>query len=349
MKQGVAVGFLALAGVAVIGAVAIYSWPAREPVAPPSSVSREQPTSQAGAQTAPPAGSQQAVQLSPPGAARPSGVPDFDVVRVRPDGQTVMAGRADPGASVTVLDGEKVFATVTADAHGEWVLMPDKALMPGSHELSLTENSPGGGPVQKSANIVVVSVPEPKQGASGEAAQPLAVLVPRQGEGAAKTLQMPPVAAPAGPPSGATAQISVIQYDSAGHLSVSGRAAPDERVLLYIENKPVGDARADANGDWSVKPSDTVAAGSYALRMDSIGKDDKVAARAQLQFRRVEVPKALADSQFLVVQPGDTLWRIARRTYGEGLLFTDIYHANRSEIVDPNLIYPGQVVALPPG
>jgi nucleoid-associated protein YgaU len=276
-------------------------------------------------------------------------VPDFDVVRVQPDGQTVMAGRADPGASLTVLDGEKVFATVTADAHGEWVLMPDKPLAPGNHELSLTEKSPSGdGSVQKSTNVVVVSVPEPRQGAAGEAPQAVAVLVPRQGEGAAKPLQMPPVG-PGAAAAGAGALIDVVQYDSAGHLSVSGRAAPDERVLLYIENKPVGDTRADANGDWSVRPSDTVAAGNYALRADAIGKDDKVAARAQLQFRRVDVPKELANSQFLVVQPGDTLWRIARRTYGEGLLFTDIYRANRNEIVDPDLIFPGQIVALPPG
>src|ERR1700676_2360546 len=169
MKQGVAVVVLALAAVAVIGAVAIYLWPTSEPAAPPINASGQQSAPQAGAQTAPPAGSQQAVQPSPPGAPRSPGVPDFDVVRVRPDGQTVMAGRADPGASVTVLDGEKVFGTVTADAHGEWVLMPDKALMPGSHELSLTESTAVGGPVQKSANVVVVSVPEPKQGASGEA------------------------------------------------------------------------------------------------------------------------------------------------------------------------------------
>jgi nucleoid-associated protein YgaU len=341
MKQSVAVALLGVLGAVVIGAGAIYFWP-----------TRQQPalqTSQATASSAP----QPSASASPPAATLSPGVPDFDVVRVRPDGQTVIAGRADPGASVTVLDGEKAIATVTADARGNWVVLPDKALVPGSHELSLAEKSPSDGSDRKSANVVVVSVPEPKQGAAGEASQSLAVLVPRQGEGAAKALQVPPGAPPVGssaaPAPGATPQIGVVQYDSAGHLSVSGRAKPDERVLLYIENKPVGDTRADANGDWSVKPSETVAAGNYALRADSVGKDDKVTARAQLQFRRVDVPKDLANNQFLVVQPGDTLWHIARRTYGEGLLFTDIYQANRNEIVDPNLIYPGQVVALPPG
>ncbi|HKF70359.1 MAG TPA: LysM peptidoglycan-binding domain-containing protein [Stellaceae bacterium] len=343
MRRGVAVGLLGVLGAVAIGAITVYWWQTGEPASAPN---RQQPAPQVATHATP-------STAQPAPAKPPSTGPDFDVVRVRPDGQTVIAGRADPGASVTILDGEKVVATVTADARGEWVALPDQPLAPGSHELSLTEKSPGGVPDQKSANVVVVSVPEPKQAASGEAAQPLAVLMPRQGGGAAKTLQAPgsaPSLAPVGPGAPGTApQIGIVQYDGAGHLSVSGRAAPDERVLLYIENKPVGDTRADAHGDWSVKLAETVAAGNYALRVDSIGKDDKVRARAQLQFRRVEVPKELAGNQFLVVQPGDTLWHIARRTYGEGLLFTDIYRANRNEIVDPNLIYPGQVVALPPG
>lgn len=340
MKPGAIVGVFVLAAV-MIGAAAYYLWP----TGGPTTASKSQ-------QAAPQAATRATPPPAPPAAKTPTSGPDFDVVRVQPNGQTVIAGRADPGATVTVLDGSTVVATVTADSHGEWVALPDKSLAPGSHELSLTQTSPAGAADQKSANVVVVAVPEPKKADTGATSQPLAVLMPRQGEGAAKTLQAPPSAPPVGPAaggSGTAPQIGAIQYDSAGHLSVSGHAAPDERVLLYIENKPVGDTRADANGDWSVKPSASVPAGNYAMRVDSIGKDDKVRARAQLQFRRVDPPKELAGSQFLVVQPGDTLWHIARRTYGEGLLFTDIYHANRSEIVDPNLIYPGQVVALPPG
>jgi nucleoid-associated protein YgaU len=342
MKQGVAVGLLGLLGAVVIGAGAVYLWPIGEAVTEPGGhILAPQVTSR----SAPPTASQPAAPASPSAATRSPGVPDFDVVRVRPDGQTVIAGRADPGASVTVLDGDKPVATVTADAKGEWVVVPEKPLAPGSHELSLTEKSPADGTDRKSANVVVLSVPEPKPGVAGAPSQSMAVLLPRQGQGAAKPLQLPQGA----PASGSAPQIDAIQYDGAGHLSVSGRAAPGERVVLYIDNKPVGEAHADASGDWTIKSSETVAAGNYALRVDAIGTDGKVAARAELRFRRGEVPKELADNQFLVIQHGDTLWHIARRTYGDGLLFTDIYRANRSEIVDPNLIYPGQIVALPPG
>ncbi len=49
----------------------------------------------------------------------------------------------------------------------------------------------------------------------------------------------------------------------------------------------------------------------------------------------------------IVVQPGNSLWRLARRTYGEGLRYTVIYEANKDQIRDPNLIYPGQVFVVP--
>ena len=45
---------------------------------------------------------------------------------------------------------------------------------------------------------------------------------------------------------------------------------------------------------------------------------------------------------------GNSLWRIARRTYGEGTMFTVIFEANREQIKDANMIYPGQVFNLPP-
>lgn len=44
------------------------------------------------------------------------------------------------------------------------------------------------------------------------------------------------------------------------------------------------------------------------------------------------------------IQPGDSLWKIARRLWGDGRLWTELYERNRSEITDRNLIFPGQVL-----
>ena len=52
-------------------------------------------------------------------------------------------------------------------------------------------------------------------------------------------------------------------------------------------------------------------------------------------------------AQEYVVQAGDTLWSIAQRFYGNPLLWSQIYHANQSQIHDPNLIYQGQKLTIP--
>jgi nucleoid-associated protein YgaU len=49
----------------------------------------------------------------------------------------------------------------------------------------------------------------------------------------------------------------------------------------------------------------------------------------------------------VTVQPGFTLWAIAQDQYGDGVLYVQVYEANRDRIRDPDLIYPGQVFALP--
>lgn len=47
------------------------------------------------------------------------------------------------------------------------------------------------------------------------------------------------------------------------------------------------------------------------------------------------------------VQKGDCLWGIAQQHYGKGSDYTKIYDANNTQISNPNLIYPGQVLYIP--
>lgn len=47
------------------------------------------------------------------------------------------------------------------------------------------------------------------------------------------------------------------------------------------------------------------------------------------------------------VQPGDTLSKIAQRTLGNGARWKELFDANRDQLSNPNLIYPGTVLKLP--
>jgi nucleoid-associated protein YgaU len=48
-----------------------------------------------------------------------------------------------------------------------------------------------------------------------------------------------------------------------------------------------------------------------------------------------------------IVSRGDSLWRISRANYGDGTRYSAVYKANRDQIRNPNLIYPGQILAVP--
>ena len=49
----------------------------------------------------------------------------------------------------------------------------------------------------------------------------------------------------------------------------------------------------------------------------------------------------------ITVQPGYTLWGIAQQNFGDGVLYVQVFEANRDKIRDPDLIYPGQVFTIP--
>ena len=49
----------------------------------------------------------------------------------------------------------------------------------------------------------------------------------------------------------------------------------------------------------------------------------------------------------VTVQPGFTLWGIAQENFGDGVLYVQLFEANRDKIRDPDLIYPGQVFTIP--
>jgi len=118
-------------------------------------------------------------------------------------------------------------------------------------------------------------------------------------------------------------------------------------VVIYLDNRLQGDSVAGVDGRWSFAPKSPLSEGLHQLRVDQVDGSGKVIARVETPFSRQAVRVASADEAFVIVQPGNSLWRIARRTYGHGLQYSVIYQANREQIRDPDLIYPGQVFELP--
>nr|WP_250812901.1 LysM peptidoglycan-binding domain-containing protein [Neorhizobium tomejilense] len=118
------------------------------------------PADQAAA-TAPPASPSAAGQTAPQAAAMTP--PSFDVLRVEPDGSTVIAGRAAPHSKLEVTDGAAIVAKVDVGPSGDFAAILDKPLPPGDHQLVLKAISKDG-KTTLSEETATVSVPADKNG-----------------------------------------------------------------------------------------------------------------------------------------------------------------------------------------
>ena len=274
------------------------------------------------------------MKASPVKPAELSGVPSFDIVRINPQGDTVIAGRAMPKAEVSILDGGTELGHVTADDRGEWVFVPDKPLAPGARELSLIALNPDGSTRQSEAPVVL-TVPDRSKTKDGS----LAVKI--NPDGSISILQGPEAKTGAG-----TVSIAAVKYDDRGRLSVAGSAPAKAVVQVYLDGKSLAKVAADDQGKWHLLSRQELRGKSHVVRADELGADGKVAARAEITF----TPAAdLPGDGKITVEAGTNLWRIARKTYGSGFDFLVIFQANKDQIRDPNKIYPGQVFQVPAG
>ena len=150
--------------------------------------------------------------------------------------------------------------------------------------------------------------------------------------------------------------LDTISYDDEGALTLAGRGVSSGVVRLYLNNAVFGETLTDALGAWSYDAS-AIEPGVYTLRIDQLNADaSKVLARMETPFKRearsklqeqLSAAESPARINVVTVQPGNTLWGISRERYGQGILYVQVFEANRDKIRDPDLIYPGQIFNLP--
>ena len=284
--------------------------------------------------------------------------PSFDLVRVQRGGQMVVAGRAAPGAQVELRAGGEVIDQVRADPRGQWVSVPLRRLPAGDQELTVAARSGDALPIE-SEQVVVLAVPgdEPASGRADHPAaaavaletpgeEALAVLLPKDGRGEGRVLQ-----APGRIGSDGQLALLMLDYDETGQIRLSGEASPGAAVRVYVDNELSGEALVGEDGAWTCTLDRTLAPGSYTLRVDQLDPAGQPVARLETPFTRVAQPPVHGDAlvDYVIVQPGNSLWRIARRLFGSGFEYVHIYEANHAQIRDPDLIYPGQVFEIPIG
>lgn len=160
-----------------------------------------------------------------------------------------------------------------------------------------------------------------------------------------------------GPSDEPAAQTSVrldaISYNAEGAVILAGRGPVAADIQIYLNNQPIQLGEVGAGGSWSLQLPD-VDPGTYTLAVAELAEDGSTASWVETPFLR-EDPERVAEApaqaasgiDVITVQPGFTLWGMAQDTFGDGILYVQIFEENRDQIQDPNWIFPGQIFRMP--
>ena len=240
-------------------------------------------------------------------------LPRFDVLRVEPDGSTVIAGNAAPGAKLEIVSGDKVIATLNVEPSGDFAAVLDQPLPPGDHSLQLKATG-SDGKALVSEETATVSVPADANGKllamvskPGEASRLITLpesvnsdakqeRVPASdatgtdgapanaaGETAAASASASGAAAPAAQP--AEIQVTAVEIEG-NRIFVAGKAAAGSNVRGFADETLIGTTVTDVSGHFVIEGEVTLSVGAHVIRAELLDEKGAVLVRASVPFDR---------------------------------------------------------------
>ena len=321
--------------------------------------------------------------LQPPNAT-PAAHLTIDLARVKPDGAAVFAGTAAPNAKIRIFEGDILLGETVANANGEWVIVLEKSLAAGQHLISVamersegttemadrslaveiyqgTETKPLVALLPETETEVPVLIQSPDDVDTAKpAAAASEAIVADDAKLAAAAMPEITMAAPAKPQAKsqivasqiATSQIaalapSAIVWRDASSILISGTSRGGIRVTVNDAKGQFGEALVLADGAWQVAGSLDMDIAVSQLRFLLFDDVNQIIARYDLPVKARDLAKGQDGSPLVVVNKGDMLWRIAYQQMGKGVRYVDIVRRNKQDIINPDLIYPKQIFAVP--
>lgn len=274
----------------------------------------------------------------------------LEVIRVRPDGSLVIAGKGLPNSKIEIISGSTVIATTQSDNIGEFVAVPDKQLKSGEYLLAFRQTTKAN-KISIANEAVAINV------TGGPNDVPIVAIIDSEGKLGARVIQAPglieketkskvdkdnDISIKILP----TISILAITYDiKVGQLILSGIASGGVQVNAGFSGKETSSTKI-LNNSWSLTIPGKLISGKQKVFAFIIGKDGKVLSKNSINITG-SIIKDANGKTFIVVQKGDALWNIAYNRLGLGIRYTDIVKLNKEKIKNPNLIYPKQLFILP--
>ncbi|MCJ8029924.1 LysM peptidoglycan-binding domain-containing protein [Shinella yambaruensis] len=172
--------------------------------------------------------------------------PAFDLLRVEPDGSTVIAGRGQPNTTLEIRNGETVVATADIGPSGDFAAVFEQPLAAGDYQLTLSTKDDKGAS-KTSEEVATVSVPK-------DAGGDLLAMVSRPGE-ASRLITVPEAAEKAAGAAEKTIDQPAGETAAASDTGAAGAVA---------DEKPAASETAEAAGETAATAGEAATAGAAA-------------------------------------------------------------------------------------
>ena len=242
-----------------------------------------------------------------PSAANPAVT--IDTISYSSNGDVILGGRGQAGNFVRIYLDNQSIATSKISANGYWTLELSD-IEPGIYTLRVDELNATGDVVSRAETPF-----------KREAAEELAELMAPETEPEEPSVEMP---------SQSVAEAPIVQADAPP--SDAPEPADDTASETAVTQVEVT-VQAEVAG---LNPQDERSSDGETVAIEAQPADTASVLRSPSQKFRVRT-----------VQPGSTLWAIAKESYGAGIEYFKVFEANKERIRDPDLIYPGQVFEIP--
>ena len=274
----------------------------------------------------------------------------LEVVRVRPDGSLVIAGKGLPNSKIEIISNSEVIAVTKSDKIGEFVAVPEKQLKGGEYFLSFRQTTQN--------NKVIIAKKSVAINVTGNQDDiPIVAIVDSRGKLGAKVIQAPGLEKKKETnqndqktnkklTNDPQIQILAITHDSkVGQLVLSGKAYNGVQVNAGFTGKETSSTKI-INSEWTLSIPGKLIAGKQKVFAVLLGKNGKVLSENSIIISGKNIENADGKT-LIIVQKGDALWNIAFQRLGLGNRYIDIVELNKDKIKNPDLIYPKQLFIIP--
>ncbi|MCE4222993.1 LysM peptidoglycan-binding domain-containing protein [Methylobacterium sp. C25] len=272
-----------------------------------------------------------------PGAAASAQAAPVKIVSVdaQDGGRLFVSGQGAAWASLRLYLNDTLVASGKAGADGRIAFTIGRGVKPGGYQIRLDQVESDAGKVGNRAQVAFtfptqLAAKEPGKTTSKDQAQPKAKPAAPATGSAEKPASAPKTAAATETP------------------SVAGAGRPDKTMPSREANRRTAEALAPTLPDAAKTPAaDAKAATAPSSALGSASAPMELAEKAAPAPSDQAAAVFVPEIETAKIIRGDNLWQISRKSYGDGKRYTVIYEANRDQIRDPNLIYPGQIFVMP--